>query len=83
MSRARGVRALTERLRAIAEHSRRRNDATDGWGRTRIRIASFERGERGSGKIWVPPEPTRRWFEDQGIIPVEQELKPKNGRWWR
>jgi hypothetical protein len=68
-------KALTERLRAIA----RRSDADDeARPRSRVRVASFERAQ---GRVWVPPEPTRRWFEKQGIEPMPMD-RPRR-RWGR
>lgn len=51
---------FTARLRAIAGRSER--DASD-VRRSRVHVGSFEHTHR----VWIPPDPPRRWFENQGI----------------
>lgn len=68
-------KTLTERLRAIAGRSRTRDDDAP-TRQTRITTASFTRSHR--DRVWIPPDPPRRWFEKQGVEPMD--IKPR--RWF-
>lgn len=70
MTPGRRRKTLTERLRAIAQRFDARGDDTP---HSRVSLARFERSHRDT--VWVPPDPSRRWFEAQGIEPMDPKLR--------